>query len=537
MSPTTRRPDAAAAAPALAVSLAILIAVGCTARPTGSGAAQPPGPTAARPAGGGTPAAPAAGAKPFAGWPTPAGALLISGQQDGYLEPCGCTEGQKGGLGRRLDLIGQLRARKWPLALIDLGSLAHDPATDRGGPEEAKQKFAVALRALAMMKYDALALGADDLKLGVDEALMLVINGVKDRPKVVAANLAPAEGMDTEGHFRPSLRVAAGPVKVGITAVLDPEAFRALNDPAKDVTLAFKEPARVLPAVLAALEKDTDVQVLMVQGAPEKAKAYALAHPGFDLVVATSAHPDPDKEPVPLNGGKTLLIAVGRKGQYVGVVGFFRDGGPKVRYQRVMLGPAYQQAEPIRKLLDEEMQADFRAARVVESYPRRASVGGAPGARFAGADACRSCHPQTFLKWQSTGHARAYEGLLKPGRNREADAECVSCHTTGFQYESGFRSVAGSGHLKGNQCENCHGPASRHVAEPDNAAFRRAIALTADRADRTRLCLQCHDDDNSPHFKFAEYYPKIAHKGLDRYADPKVHRGPAAPAPAARAAR
>ena len=525
MSRTPRRP-AAAPALALSLSLAILIVVGCTGKRSASDSGTSPGPAT-------TPqqaVAKTSGPKPFDGWPTPAGVLMISGQQDGYLEPCGCTEGQKGGLGRRLDLIGQLRGRKWPLALIDLGSLAHDPATDRGGPEEAKQKFAVALRALGMMNYDAVALGADDLKLGVDEALMLVINGVKDRPKVVSANVAPAEGMDTEGHFVPSLRTTAGPVKLGITSVLDPEAFRALNDPSKDAALVFKDPARALPGVLADLEKDTDVQVLMVQGAPEKAREYAGAHPGFDLVVATSTHPDPDREPVALNDGKTQLISVGRKGQYVGVVGFFRDGGPKVRYQRVMLGPAYTQAEPMRKLLDEEMQSDFRSARVVESFPRRGFVGGAPGARFAGAESCQACHPNTYARWQSTKHAHAYEALLKPGRNREADAECVSCHVTGFAYESGFRSVSESAHLKGNQCENCHGPASRHVGDPDNADFRKPLALTADRANKNRLCLQCHDEDNSPHFRFEEFYPKVAHKGLDTYSDPKVHRKTAAPA-------
>ncbi len=468
------------------------------------------------------------GAKPFADWPRPAGALVISGQQDGYLEPCGCTEGQKGGLGRRFDLLDRLRKQGWPLAMIDLGSLAHDPATDRGGPEEVKLKFGAALHALDLMKYDALALGANDLKLGVGDTLMRIVNTLKDRPRVVSANVTLADGIDQTGVFRKSVRTEAGPVKIGITAVLDPDAFAALNDPDKAALLTFQEPAEVLPAVLADLEKDTQVQVLMVQGAPEKATekatALALAFPGFDIVVATSAHPDPDKEPVPLNDGKTLLISVGRKGQYVGVVGLYQDVKTPFRYQRVMLNSRYDQAEAMRTLLDVDLQEEYKAARVVEDFPRRPFVGGAPGAKFVGAEACQSCHPNTFARWRGTGHARAYEGLLKPGRNREADAECVSCHTTGFQYDSGFRSATETAHLKGNQCENCHGPASKHIQQPDDAEARKAIALTADRADRNRLCLQCHDEDNSPHFKFESYYPKVAHKGLDTYNDPKVHR-------------
>ena len=46
----------------------------------------------------------------WAASPRPA-ILLISGEQDGYLDPCGCTEGQLGGLGRRYDLLEKLRGQ------------------------------------------------------------------------------------------------------------------------------------------------------------------------------------------------------------------------------------------------------------------------------------------------------------------------------------------------------------------------------------------------------------------------------------------
>ena len=61
------------------------------------------------------------------------------------------------------------------------------------------------------------------------------------------------------------------------------------------------------------------------------------------------------------------------------------------------------------------------------------------------------------------------------------------------------------------------------------------MAVTAEQADKNRLCTNCHDGDNSPHFEFATYYGKISHKGLDDYNDPKVHRGIAPKAGARRA--
>ncbi len=120
------------------------------------------------------------------------------------------------------------------------------------------------------------------------------------------------------------------------------------------------------------------------------------------------------------------------------------------------------------------------------------------------------------MKWSTTKHAQAFVTLKNdPKLNTVFDAECVSCHTTGFEYTTGFRSEAATPHLTGNQCENCHGPGSKHAAAPDNVEFRAALKVTAQVADKNRLCIRCHDEDNSPKFEFATYWSQIVHNGLD----------------------
>src|SRR5262249_38445865 len=210
----------------------------------------------------------------------PGAALIVSGKLDNYLEPCGCSlEEQFGGLIRRYDFVERLHTQNhWPTALIDLGSLTKDPAIARGGFEQAKLKFDYAIRALKLQKYNALALSAEDLKVGVGEALSLFLNGLEETTKIVVANVAPPAGYET--LFRASLVATAGPVKLGITAVIDPEAIRNLNDPDKDLLqAAAKRPDEVLPAVLAELEPKSDYQVLMVQGPPALARRLAEAYP------------------------------------------------------------------------------------------------------------------------------------------------------------------------------------------------------------------------------------------------------------------
>ena len=46
------------------------------------------------------------------------------------------------------------------------------------------------------MKYDALALGAEDLKVGIDEASVQYMNNLGEQTKVVVANVAAREGFE-----------------------------------------------------------------------------------------------------------------------------------------------------------------------------------------------------------------------------------------------------------------------------------------------------------------------------------------------------
>ena len=508
--------------PIVAVGLvaALLAYVGCSSSTTAPTASRPPAvadPPQAKDA-------PASSPRAFKDWPTPAVAILVTGEQFGYLEPCGCTEGQIGGLLRRADLIENLTgARHWPLARVDLGSLIKDPNAARGGPEQTKLKLHVALEALAALQYNALALSPEDLKVGIDEAVGQILNIPGDTLKVVAANVT-APGL--ESKLAASVRVQAGGVSVGVTAVVDPERLKALTDPALDL-LTIKPIADTLPAVLADLEKDTTIQVLLVQGAPEAAKELAAQYPGFDVVVATAAAPDPPREAESVNGGKTLIVTVGQKGKYAGVVGVFNDKDQPLRYERVTLNAQYNgPAKAVKAIIEDQYRQTLKDQGVVANFPRHEYVNGAVGATFAGADACKSCHANTFARWASTKHAHAFEALEKdPKPNTIFDAECIACHTTGFEYNSGWKSPAATAFLKGNQCENCHGPGSRHAENPDQPEFRSLMHLTADLADKNRLCLRCHDEDNSPHFDFSKYYGQIVHKGLDEYKDPKVHQG------------
>jgi hypothetical protein len=464
--------------------------------------------------------------KLFAMLGNPAAVLVVSGEQGNYMEPCGCSADQLGGLIRRYDLVERLHGRNWPTALVELGTLIKNPATGLGGFEQAKIKFDFALKALALLKYNALALSAEDLKIGVFEAFGLFENSLGKTTRIVVANVEPDP--DFKKLFQTSVIAPVGGVALGITAVIDPEALEKLVDPEKNKLLTVvKPPGEVLPSVLGELESKSTYQILMVQGPPELARLLAETNSGFDIVVSTSESDEPlSREPEVLNGGKTTLVSVGKKGKYVGVFGFYPEEKERLRYQLETLDKHYDgAAAPMRHLIRDEYRNTLKAIGVVENFVRRDYVGGAPGATFVGAETCKECHKKTFAFWSKTKHAQAFASLLTdPKPNTAFDAECVSCHTTGFEYNSGWVSKPATPHLEGNQCENCHGPGSKHCAAPDNAEYLEAISVTIEQAEKNRLCYHCHDEDNSPKFEIAEYWSKIKHNALDDYSDPKVHQ-------------
>src|ERR1700728_3262990 len=106
-----------------------------------------------------TEAAPPKPAAMFRDWPAdrkPDLILMLSGQEHGYLQPCGCSEPQYGGLARRYNLLQNVRGRGWPVVALDLGDLP-DPPEHRG--PQSVLKYKKSMEALKLMNYLGVALG------------------------------------------------------------------------------------------------------------------------------------------------------------------------------------------------------------------------------------------------------------------------------------------------------------------------------------------------------------------------------------------
>jgi hypothetical protein len=455
--------------------------------------------------------------KIFEDWPKPKLALVITGEQNGYIEPCGCTgrENQLGGLARRYSFFEKLKADGWPFVAVDLGGLV-----DRFG-RQAELKYQITSEALGKMGYSAVAFGPKDLRLPATELLSTTAGGADVSPYVSA-------NVNLFDQTQPFRIVEAGGMKIGVTSILGDEYQREINNAELKLTPAEKALTAVLPKLKAA---GCDRLILLSHATQKESEALARKFPAFSIVVSAGGAEVPPNVPKKIEGTETLLIEVGAKGKYAIVLGLYDDAKEPLRYQRVPLDSRFADAPEMFALMEafqgqlEQLGFEDLGIRP-KIHPRAKSQGDATG-QFVGSAKCGECHKTAYGIWSKSGHAHATEALVKATPQRIHDPECLSCHVTGWNaqeflpYESGFVSLDATPLLQGNGCENCHGPGGGHVAAEAGKDLvfrdkqRQAMKLTKATVE-LNVCIKCHDDDNDPHFNgaFAKYWQKIEHKGM-----------------------
>jgi hypothetical protein len=476
---------------------------------------------------------------PLQDWGQPDLVLVLSGQEHGYMQPCGCSRPQLGGLTRRYNLIKMLEKRGWDVVSLDLGDVA-----PKGG-FQTMLKYTTSMKALKLMDVSAVGIGENEMALPLLNALgEYALNNPS--PRVLAANL---RGIEKDGIFHgmvePFEVAVRGRKKVGIIGAVGPSVAKRVREHVKDEDVKFNPVPRILPQMIKDIraKENPDLLVLLYQGSETEARACATALPNFDVILRL--HSDPEPPSVPMVVGNTSIIAVGHKGRYVGVVGAFRDGKKyTLKYQLVPLGEEFetpvgrQKNHPIMKLMEDYAQDVKNKHYLAEAAARKVAHPvqlAFPKSAFVGSEACNECHKAEFKKWEDSPHARAYQSLVnaKNPSLRQFDPDCVRCHVTGWDYKTGFTSAAKSGHLLNNGCENCHGPAGLHVAmekapTAENKKDRRKIRdlMNPFRFDpqekptarKRRLdlldqsCQQCHDIDNDVKWERIKWN-RIVHSG------------------------
>jgi hypothetical protein len=480
----------------------------------------------------------------------PAGAdgaprLLVLSSMIGYVEPCGCTiDLLLGGIDRIARVVEDERAQG-PTAVLLVGPTLFEGAVEAHMKPQAEARTDLLSQSLGRIGVDGWVPTHDELALGRERYDAL--SGRIGAPDITA-NVAGGQGRILN----------LGGARVGVFGLADPEGGETPGG-------APSDPAEAATATAAALRAEGAQVVVGLAALPRRAlRRMSRQIEGVDLWVlgdhpAELAHASP--------AGSSFLIEAGDRGRHVGRIvlrdldsGTSRLADPVGARARALKAldlridmqsetfartraPVLQQkiaalreerAELAAAPIDEqgrrfdytlvpvpkEVEPDPKIREWVAGYNASlkalnlAAAGEVPpvpegGSGYAGTAECVDCHDEAHQMWLTTPHAKAWQTLVDAGKT--FDAECVSCHVSGWRQPGG--AVLGKlDHLVNVGCESCHGPGQVHV---DVGGDETSIERMAPEA----VCVTCHNEHHSPKFDYATYLPRVLGPGHEARKD------------------
>jgi hypothetical protein len=211
---------------------------------------------------------------------------------------------------------------------------------------------------------------------------------------------------------------------------------------------------------------------------------------GWDVIITSSG--EELEKPLQING--TIITAGYPRGKNFGILKLrIGTNGKILGYDHTWqpLGNDIKEDPKVREILDDYDSKVAGLLKDTEIPPA--------GTTYSGVKKCAECHRPFEESWKKTRHAGAFLSLKNAGK--EADPECLLCHTVGLGEDGGFFTIETTPELANVQCEECHGLDRAHLED-----FSEPLRPVTE-----KVCLKCHTKENSPDFDYPVYLEKIKH--------------------------
>jgi len=408
----------------------------------------------------------------------------------GRLEPCGCFDGQYGGLTR---LKTVLDAEATPGALrLDIGNSAS------GTEDYDFVEYRYMLQAFAALHYDAINIGAREAQFTATQLRELKKDSTTP---ILCANLVDKT---TGAQIFDSYRIVErNGQRIALIGVVDP---RATQSPGAGLSIGNMENA--IEKTLADIRGQADLVVLLAF--TDEATLTELARRFYECQIILGGNVSQPAQQLQKEN-RSLIYFVTNEARALGILHLrLTKGAPlQVAGNEIrLLTDKIPQDDSLRDLM-QKYRAEIRTTRLAIDDPNYLTADTIPGVRaaatYVGTEKCLSCHKDAGVTWNASAHAHAFSTLI--ARKADADPKCISCHTIGFGSPSGYRREFASTKLVNVGCESCHGPGSLHVREREGDSSIHFTFRPLDGGD----CVKCHYGEFSRPFDFKELWPLIKH--------------------------
>lgn len=418
--------------------------------------------------------------------------IIFSGEELGNLEPCGCFEGQIGGISRRYALIDSFRKQKKIILPVSLGDL-----TKSSGRQEVI-KMEILCCALERMDYILHNLGEKDLEVGpqlisylsqTNKVAFLSSNVQITSPFPTKINkYVLKEYVDSKNSF-----------KIAFLGILSKSFF---NNNISDFVNII-EPIKALELLVKQLHDKANLIILLSHAPLGESIEIAKLFPEIGLIITGHGIEEPKDSITYVNN--TAIVSSGTGGKYIGVAEYSINNKLAPLYAKVFTKSKSVEIIP----LDNKYKDSLEMVSLLKDYQQMLMdedlLSKTPqmpllnGLSYVGNLTCGTCHKLVYDHWSKTQHGVSYNTLVNKGH--QYDPECIRCHTTGYGFISGFLNYENNQNLINVGCESCHGAGSEHVKNVSNV-----YGVTDE-----SICDMCHDNEHSPEFQFKGYWERIKH--------------------------
>ena len=390
----------------------------------------------------------------------------------GYLETCGCSSHQLGGIARRATKLTELRQQQDVLAIEG----AHFIETSG---EFQLFKGETVVRALNAMDYSAVVLGAREAQHGAEALRQLADLAVMP---ALCANLE----VDGKPWDERATAVTISGVRVGITAVTQPEfASFALPDGVR-----FTDPRAALDAELLELKRRSDLIVVCLEGETTWVHQLAQDYRSQAHLFLSGIRQEPsanlhwEADPPLLNN---YLY-----GKYMGFVTVDPlPDGYQLAGTTINLDDDIADDAAITQILDNDYKAQLKDRFFSTTKVDLTQI-------YLPPDSCEPCHEEAYAAYAASGHADAMATLHEVDQLYNPD--CMRCHVVYDPQRD---------ELQAMNCVMCHvNITDQHIWDAvNNEVQPPAEPVTA---YTFQWCSRCHDDLNSLRFKDA--WPQMVNR-------------------------
>ncbi len=410
--------------------------------------------------------------------------LLFFGEEQGALAPCGCFEGQLGGISRRDTFLKGYKTQGISAIAVSTGDLIKTSERQ----EEIKMEYLfAAMKEMGCILHN---LGEKDFEIGLPALSFASQTNTID---FLCGNIeinSPFP-LKYKKYLLKELPEFNVPLKIAFLSIISES---LIKEHLLDFIRVY-DPVQSLTPVINQIKGKADLIVLISHAPMEESVEIAEIFPEIGLVITGHGIEDPIESLMYVNN--TPLLSHGIGGKYVAVADYVVKNGTirNTSVDIVPLDDKYAASEGMQALL-KQYQQTLKAEDLLNNLPKLPLE---DGNFYIGSLACGTCHKKIHAHWSNTSHQKAYTTLSDSGQ--QYDPECISCHTVGFGYVSGFANYETNRNLAHVGCESCHGAGGNHI---------KNITDSYGKVNENG-CLECHNSDHSPKFQYPKYWEKIKH--------------------------